>query len=124
MKLLPRNKDASRQKCGVDYANCDWSGDVWTRDAVDWIRGRANIRVPWFLYAILATPLFCNETCVLRLCVLVRTQVGTGQPSEPVQAHTAKETSTGVVWGRGSRAVPTYPNAPHATHSMGFPVGA
>ena len=32
----------------MDHAECVWSADLWTLDAVDWITAHKN--GPWFLY--------------------------------------------------------------------------
>ena len=45
---IPRNKGSSNATCGVDHAECVWSADLWTLDAVDWITAHKND--PWFLY--------------------------------------------------------------------------
>jgi len=51
---IPRNKGSSNATCGVDHAECVWSADLWTLDAVDWITAHKND--PWFLYLAYTAP--------------------------------------------------------------------
>jgi len=41
---IKNNKLASRLTCGHDFDGCDWSGDLWTREAVDYLDRHAEKR--------------------------------------------------------------------------------
>ncbi|EGD75679.1 arylsulfatase A [Salpingoeca rosetta] len=39
---IQANRNATPQACGHDYAQCSWSGDLWTQRAVDYITQQAT----------------------------------------------------------------------------------
>lgn len=57
---IEKNVNASKAKCGVDRANCSWSGDLWTADAKSFLKdhaaGGAYEGKPFFLYLSYTAP--------------------------------------------------------------------
>jgi hypothetical protein len=43
-ETLPTNVNASVKKCGFDHDLCDWTSDVWTQDALTYLRLQASRR--------------------------------------------------------------------------------
>lgn len=53
---IAKNVGSSVQKCGTDFAQCTWSADLWTADAVSWISEKSAEEAPWFLYLAYTSP--------------------------------------------------------------------
>ena len=51
---IPANKDASPANCGSDRLKCTWSGDLWTQQAVSFIKEQRQ--EPWLLYLSYTAP--------------------------------------------------------------------
>ena len=51
---VPKNVGASDAKCGPFRAHCSWSGDMWTKAAVEYIHNHSKYsgRPPFFLYLV------------------------------------------------------------------------
>lgn len=56
---IEANVGASVATCGLDYAKCSWSGDLWTDDAVAYIQNTRNQRTvdaPFYLFLSYTAP--------------------------------------------------------------------
>eukprot|EP00756_Hemistasia_phaeocysticola_P040048 Hpha_TRINITY_DN16844_c1_g1::TRINITY_DN16844_c1_g1_i1::g.152638::m.152638 len=57
---IHKNEFAMIGACGHDHSKCDWSGDLWTQDAVDYIVNNGGTRrpteKPFFAYVSFTSP--------------------------------------------------------------------
>lgn len=53
---IEENKDASVANCGPDHEKCSWSGDLWNKKAIEYIKNNTDSEQPWFVYLAYTTP--------------------------------------------------------------------
>ena len=52
---IPSNSNASETRCGPDRLQCTWSGDLWTAEALSFIKTAAAV-APWMMYLSYTAP--------------------------------------------------------------------